>query len=90
MAAAVSITTSLRNTRLGVDGVHEEVKVQMDQNRANLERKQVETQGIVRKIAADLEELTNQLNSFKRANESALVVVQGNISAEVSNRLSTT
>ena len=62
----------------------------MNQNRAKLERKHVETQGTVKKFSADLEELTRPLNSFKPASGSALGEVQGKISTEVSNRLSAT
>ena len=74
-AAAGTVVTSARNTRATIDGLHEEVKAQMDQKGADLERKQVETQGIVKEIAADVEELTKQPNSFKPASESALGAV---------------
>ena len=59
----------------------------MDQNHTDLERKQVETQVTVRKIAVDLEELTKQPKKFKSVSESALGAVQGQISTEVSNTL---
>ena len=85
---AGTIAASARNTQVVVDGLHQEIKGQINQNRADLERKQVEMQGIVKKIAADLEELTRQLNSFKPTSESALGEVQGKISTEVSNKLS--
>ena len=41
----------------------------MDQNHVDVEYKQVETQGKMKKIAANLEELTRQLKKFKPANE---------------------
>ena len=66
------VTASARNMQAAVDGLREEVKAQMNQNRVDLERKQMETQGTVKKIAADLKEFTRQLISFKPASESAL------------------
>ena len=48
----------------------------MDQNRMGVECKQAETQGVVKKIVVDLEELTRQLNSFRYASKSALRAIQ--------------
>ena len=36
-AAAGTVTTSARNARAAIDGLREEVKAQMDQNRTDLE-----------------------------------------------------
>ena len=43
MVAVGTTATSARNTQSAMDGLREEVKAQMNQHHADLERKQVET-----------------------------------------------
>ena len=53
----------------------------------DLQYKQTETQGIVQKIVADLEELTRRLNNYMPANESTLGELRGEMMFEVTNWL---
>ena len=75
---------------MAVDGLHAQVEAQLNQNRADLERKQAETQRIVQKIAASLEDLTRLLNSYKPTSEGELGKLRGEITSKVTNRFSVT
>ena len=60
----------------------------MTQIHRDLEKKKKKTQETVQKIASDLEKLTRQLNSCKLASEGELGRFKGEITSEVTNRLS--
>ena len=56
-----------QSTRVAVEDVRRESRAQLDQIRADLQRKEEETKRQVEQIAKGLETLTEQLNSFKPA-----------------------
>ena len=60
----------------------------MVQTRADLEKKQEEMQHSVAQVAAGLEELTKQLNTFKLASVEAVGSLQENLLKEVAHKLS--
>ena len=63
---------------MAVDELREEVKAQLIPNRGDSEQQQEETKQRVGKVAADLEEWTRQLNTFKPASADAMGGLQEN------------
>ena len=86
-AVVRAVVTSERHTRSVVHGLREEVKAHMVQTRSDLERKQEKMQHSVAQMAAGLEELTKQLNTFKPASAKAVGSLQENLSKEVAQKV---
>ena len=77
-----------QNTRTAVDRLQEEVKAQLRQNHTDLEQQQEETKQTMGKVAADLEELARQLNTFKPTSANVMGGFQEKFSKEVTQQMS--
>ena len=87
-AALSAATTSEKHTRLAVDGLRDEVRVHIEQNRVNFERRQEETRQTVSQVAAGLEKLTRQMALFNPVSEDAVGNLEKNLPKEVAQKLS--
>ena len=75
------------NVRTMVEGMRREVQAQIEQNRVKAQRRDEETQQMVNKIFAGLEQLTKQLNEFRPASEANVGGVQKQVSEQFEQRL---
>ena len=87
--AAVTSTaaTAQAQMREAVDVMRRELQAQMEQNLAESHRKEQEAQETVKKIASELEQLTQQLNQFKPVREADAVARETQLSSDVDARL---
>ena len=71
------IVTSTRDTQAAIEGLRQELQTKFHQDQAELQQKQVETQGKRNKIAYSIQTLTLQLNSFKLVSQEEVGKVMG-------------
>ena len=88
VAASSATATSENLTRAAVADVRRDIQAQLEQNRADSQRRDAESKVKVDKIAADLATLTEQLNQFKPASTSDVMGSQLLLSSTVEDRLS--
>ena len=79
--------TADKNTRTIVEGVHQNVQAQLEQNCADTLHHEEETQHKVDQIAEQLQKLTTQLNEFRLASEQNVGEVQKQVSEQFQHRL---
>ena len=86
-AASSTAATAEIHTRTAVEGMCRDVQAQIEQTRADAQRKDEETQKTIQQIAAGLEQLTKQLNDFRPVNVEHVGVAQKQISEKIEQRL---
>ena len=88
-AVVVSAATrSEQNTHSVVDGLRDEIRAHLAQNRADFERRQEETMQTVAQVSASLDILTKKLNQFKPASGVDVGDLKKKLSNEVAQKLS--
>ena len=86
--AAWSAIATLENlTRAAIADVRRKIQAQLEQTRADLQRRDAESKLQVDKIAADLATLTEYLNRFKPAGVTKIVGSQQVLSSAVEDQL---
>ena len=88
VAASSATATSENLTHAAVADVRHNIQAQLEQNRADSQRRDAESKVKVDKIAADLATLTEQLNQFKPASTSDVMGSQLLLSSTVEDQLS--
>ena len=83
VAASGATATSENVTRLAVAEARNDFKAQLDQTRAELQRREEGMKCQVEEVAQGLSNLTEQLNSFKPASVGQVQGSQGEFSAAV-------
>ena len=88
VAAVSAAVMSERHTRSAVERLRNELKAHMHQTRADLEKRQEETQQSIAQVGTGLEEVTKQLNSCKPASAKTVGSLQEILSKEVGQKIS--
>ena len=86
-AASSTAATAEIHTRTAVEGMRRDVQAQIEQTRADAQRRDEETQKTIQQIAAGLEQLTKQLNDFRPVNVEHVGVAQKQVSENIEQRL---
>ena len=86
-AAVTTAAISEQHTRSAIEGFHNEVKAHIDQPRGDVDKLQEEMWQSVSQMAAGLENLTKQLNSFKHASAEIVGNLQENLSKEITQKI---
>ena len=83
--AAVTSTAATAEIQMctAVEGMRRDVQAQIDQNRADAQRRDEENQKTIQQIAAGLEQLTKQLNDFRPVNVEHVGVAQQQVTENV-------
>ena len=79
--------TAKIQTHTAVEGMRHDVKAQIDQNRADIQRRDEENQKTMQQIATGLENLTKELNDFRLVNVEHVGDVQQQVSENFEQRL---
>ena len=85
-AMSTAVTAGL-NTHAVVEGMRQDVQVQLEQNRVDAQRRDEETGCKVDEIVVELANLTKQLNEFKPVSEAVVGKANKQVSDEVNTRL---
>ena len=85
--ASSTATTAEIHTRTAVEGMRRDVQAQIEQTRADAQRRDEETQKMIQQIVAGLEQLTKQLNDFQPVNVEHVGVAQKQVSEKIEQRL---
>ena len=83
-------TTSAQNMRTAIDHLHAELQVKFEKDRVKIQQDQLKMQGRMNEISESIEQLTQQLNSFKPVNERDLGTLKGEVTVNVTAKLSHT